>query len=428
MDPGRWVSHRRWHTAPTLTAHSHTAAGRKGWSSFAGHFSSNFTRFLPCQAPESQPGARRLFWHSHRDAHRQNGCTEHSWLAVPVHTQRYTLLEQPRRLRGAETAPLPFPPPPAAGGVPEASAAFAGRDAAEENAVCLPGGSLAMPRCTHPMRAWPQPELSSGRSRAGSVAPSPGEAAEGQGAPRAPRAQAGHPGAPPASRAPHLAEQGRARKSTGARIPGGSNPPGLTPPGARTHRGSHPRARSPGSGGTRPRPPSPSSAPARTRGDLAGNRRPAPPARGRPGPPVPSPSVARERAERREPAAVPAGGCPARVSAFSLGGEDIFTVSAGPLPHRVPHPDTARRTRPTPACQRGRRGGGAAPGAGPCPGRAGTWRPHQAACPGPGGRCGSACCLLRPAGVICPGERPGTQRRGFESSACALLIKLVISA
>lgn len=65
----------------------------------------------------------------------------------------YTLLEQPRRLRGAETAPLPFPPAAAAGGVPQASAAFAGRDAAEDNAVCLPGRSLAMPRCTHPMRA-----------------------------------------------------------------------------------------------------------------------------------------------------------------------------------------------------------------------------------------------------------------------------------
>lgn len=56
-------------------------------------------------------------------------------------------------------------------------------------------------------------------------------------------------------------------------------------------------------------------------------------------PPPPTPSrprgVRRERAERREPAAVPAGGCPARVSAFSLGGEDIFTVwQRPPAPRR----------------------------------------------------------------------------------------------
>lgn len=68
--------------------------------------------------------------------------------------------------------------------------------------------------------------------------------------------------------------------------------------------------------------------------------------------PRPAPKAIRKRAERRDPAAVPAGGCPARVSAFSLGGEDMFTLTAPALAR--PHPTPAASTACRPPCQRGR--------------------------------------------------------------------------
>lgn len=272
--------------------------------------------------PESQPGARSLLWHSHRAAHRQNGCTEHSWFAASVHTQRTLCWNSPAGCVGPRLPRSPSHLHQPQAGVPKASAAFRGRDAREDNAVCLPGRSLYMPSCPHPMRVWPHRERSSGRGRAGSVAPSPGKAAGGQGGPRPPRAQEGIPAHLPRPEHRIAPEQRRARKPTGARIPGGSNLPGLASPVAA------------GPARGRPRPPQPRRA---QEGTWWGTgARP----RSRPGPPVPSPGVARERAERREPAAVPAGGCPARVSAFSLGGEDIFTLATAPLPHRAPAPST----------------------------------------------------------------------------------------
>lgn len=225
-----------------------------------------------------------------------------------------------------------------------------------------------MPSCTHPMRVWPQPELSSGRGRAGSVAPSPGEAAEGQGAPRAPRAQAGIPAHTPRPERRIAPEQWRASKPTGARIPGGSNPPGLTPPGSPPwQRRDPPEAAlalfSPG---------------AHRRG-LGGEAAPGPAG---PRPPLSPPSrpPAWQEKERRDGNRRPyqqEGVRPA--SLLSLWEAKTFLLWQRPRSRTGhPHPNTARRTRPTPAlstwppgrrCRAGRRalprpGGDVAPATG----------------------------------------------------------------
>lgn len=297
----------------------------------------------------------------------------------------------PQARRGAETAPLPFPPPPAPGGVPEAPAAFRGWDAGENNAAGWEPGDAKL--------HTPDVGLATTRALLGERQSRGASPRHRERLPKG-RERRGRPGLGRSSQRTSRGQSAAPRPSSGER----GNPPGLASPGTRTHRGSRPRAGIAGSGGTGPRPPSPSSARRAQEGTWRGSgARPHRPAAA-PAPPVPSPGVARERAERREPAAVPAGGCPARVSAFSLGGEDIFTVAAAPLPHRAPAPqhgpaNTAHARRVNVAA------GGAVPRWAPGPAPAGRGRAaRNRRALRREGSLGSYCDLRRPVCFICRGE------------------------
>lgn len=338
------------------------------WSSFAGQFSGSITCFLPCQAPEPQPGARRLPWHSHRDAHRQNGCTEHSWFAV-CSNSAHTLLEQPRRLRGAETAPLPFPTTASPGRGSEASAASRGRNAGEGNAVCR----VRAGRCqaAHTRRGFGHKQ-SSPRGEAGQGAwpRHRGRLPEGK---ERPGLRRGSQRIAP--------EQWRARKAPGARTYRGSHPPGSHP---RQRRDPPEAALTLLSPGAHRRGPGGEPAPS-----PAGPRPPRPP---RPG-------------KRKSGETGTGGRTSRRVSGprlcFLFGRRRHFYCSR--TAH--PHPVTARRTRP-----RSRpvnvAAGGAVPRRAPGPAPAGRGRGarNRRALPGREGGVGSSCSPARPAGFIRQGK------------------------
>lgn len=211
-----------------------------------------------------------------------------------------------------------------------------------------------MPSCTHPMWVWPQPELSPGRGRAGERLPVTGRGCRRTGSAAGAQGSGGVPSAPPAARAPH-----RARAVESEETHRGSHPRGLEPTGAHAPGLASPAAAGPDRG--RPRPPQPG---AHRRG-LGGEAAPGPTGPRPPRPPPSRPPAWQEK-ERRDGNRRPYQQEGVRLaSLLSLWEAKTFLLWQRPRSRTGhPHPNTARRTRPTPAvstwppggrCRAGRR-------------------------------------------------------------------------
>lgn len=322
------------------------------------------------------------------------GCPQAKWMhrallvcSVCSHSA-YTLLEQPLKLRGAETAPLPFPPhhQPQAGFRRPRRLSRAG---CRRRQRCPPAGWEPGDAELHtPEEGLATSGALLGARQGRERRPSPGEAAGGQRAPRAPRTQRG---SQRTSRGRSAVESEEA--PTGARILGGSDLPGLTPPV------SHPRQRRD--------PPEAALAllsPAAHRRGPGGEPAPGPAA----APTPPSRAPAWQEKERRDGNRRPyqqEGVRPA--SLLSLWEAKTFLLWQQPRSRTgYPHTDTARRTRPTPALSTWPPGGRRRAGrrALPRPGGRGRGARNRRRLPRREGSVGSSCGLIRPAGFMCQGK------------------------